>query len=169
HERRLLTPRDLLVQFLKSCVEPRQGAFEQPGHALCDRRPYLQSPPDAPGAGVRRLPNLLPVPELRRAMRSAVRPTAFRLPAMPQARLRIGERNPCRSRALAAVQGSRQALPGRRRPPRAIPGKPKWARWPRYLRTRREAMQREREYWAMFAATRLKRLLPKRPMPDHFW
>jgi hypothetical protein len=27
-----------------------------------------------------------------------------------------------------------------------FPNKPKWARWPRYLRTRRAAMQREREY-----------------------
>jgi hypothetical protein len=28
-----------------------------------------------------------------------------------------------------------------------FPSKPKWARWPHYLRCRREAMQREAEHW----------------------
>ena len=28
-----------------------------------------------------------------------------------------------------------------------FPGKPKWWRWPRYLRTRSEGKQHEREYW----------------------
>jgi hypothetical protein len=42
-----------------------------------------------------------------------------------------------------------------------FPGKPKWARWPRYLRTRREAMQQEREYWQRVGAAMLKKCLPK--------
>jgi hypothetical protein len=34
-----------------------------------------------------------------------------------------------------------------------FPGKPKWWRWPRYLRIRRKGMQEEREYWqAAYAA-----------------
>jgi hypothetical protein len=28
-----------------------------------------------------------------------------------------------------------------------FPGKPKWRRWPTYLRSRREGIRREREYW----------------------
>ena len=28
-----------------------------------------------------------------------------------------------------------------------FPSKPKWARWPRYLRLRREALRREAEHW----------------------
>ena len=28
-----------------------------------------------------------------------------------------------------------------------FPDKPKWWRWPRYLRIRRQGMQQEREYW----------------------
>jgi hypothetical protein len=42
-----------------------------------------------------------------------------------------------------------------------FPGKPKWRRWPRYLRTRREAMQRERDYWRIEGSAMLKKYLPK--------
>lgn len=37
-----------------------------------------------------------------------------------------------------------------------FPGKPKWCRWPRYLRIRRQGMQEEREYWRAVYATMVK-------------
>jgi len=43
-----------------------------------------------------------------------------------------------------------------------FPSKPRWWRWPRYLRARRKAMQREREYWRDFHAAMVNgKYLPK--------
>ena len=57
-------------------------------------------------------------------------------------------------RALYRLQKRRHSLgqtDGRLVVP--FPGKPKWWRWPRYLRLRRQAKQREREYWRALRAS----------------
>jgi hypothetical protein len=44
-----------------------------------------------------------------------------------------------------------------------FPAKPKWWRWPLYLRIRRQGMQEEREYWQAFYAAMVKGKYTDRP------
>src|SRR5205085_2087553 len=102
----------------------------------------------------------------RRQARSVCSPVALALPCRRCHKLAFASENESRNsrelRQLFKVRERLGQVEGGIIAP--FPGKPKWARWPHYLRLRREAMQREREYWSTFGAARLRRLRPKGAM-----